>query len=66
MPVYEYRCLKCGVVKEGFFHSYEEFRQTACTDCKTGILEKMWSASNFRVVGGTEIFHKRGNNEKES
>lgn len=49
MPIYEYRCKKCGKVFEVLQRISEE-PLSQCIDCK-GPVEKMISASSFQLKG---------------
>lgn len=51
MPIYEYRCQKCG-------HQLEKLQRIGaeplldCPECKTAALKRVISASGFRLAGG--------------
>lgn len=51
MPIYEYRCQKCG-------HELEALRKisdpplTECPECHEASLQKLVSAASFRLKGG--------------
>ena len=51
MPIYEYKCLKCG-------HQFEVIQRFSdkpveiCPNCKNNKVEKLVSAPSFRLKGG--------------
>ena len=51
MPIYEYKCLKCG-------HQFEVIQRFSdnpveiCPNCKKNKVEKLVSAPSFRLKGG--------------
>ncbi|HHO67884.1 MAG TPA: zinc ribbon domain-containing protein [Gammaproteobacteria bacterium] len=51
MPIYEYRCRKCG-------HEFEKLQKISdeplktCPECGADALEKLVSAAGFRLKGG--------------
>ena len=47
MPIYEYKCLKCG--KE--LQSFNDPDLTKCPYCKKGKVEKLISLSSFQLKG---------------
>lgn len=52
MPIYEFRCLKCGEKVEILFRSSSDKVEMKCAACGSPNLERMMSASNFSVPGG--------------
>lgn len=51
MPIYEYRCQKCGHQLEAF-QKVSDALLVECPDCKAPELRKMVSAAAFRLKGG--------------
>lgn len=49
MPIYEYKCLKCGISLEKMQKVSDE-PLTVCENCG-GKLEKQWSLSGFQFKG---------------
>lgn len=49
MPIYEYKCLQCGVHIEKR-QSVSDAPLTTCEKCH-GVLEKQWSLSGFQFKG---------------
>lgn len=49
MPIYEYRCPKCGRVKENFQRDYAE-HNIVCLRCHE-VMPKVVSSSNFHLKG---------------
>ena len=49
MPIYEYKCLQCGVQIEKR-QSVSDAPLTTCEKCH-GVLEKQWSLSGFQFKG---------------
>jgi putative FmdB family regulatory protein len=51
MPIYEYKCNKCGE----HFECIQKFSDSSMTDCKkcgtTGALEKLMSLGSFHLKG---------------
>lgn len=56
MPIYEWRCLKCGEVKEVL----SPCTPSVCLKCGGKSFTKLISAPNFRVKDGTPKFHDKG------
>ena len=50
MPIYEYKCQKCGHCFEVLQRISEEPLST-CPECKKNTLKKLVSAPNFRLKG---------------
>ena len=51
MPIYEFRCLKCGEVLEMLFTSASESRMAVCGSCGSEELERIMSAASYSVSG---------------
>ena len=51
MPIYEYKCKKCGKIHE-FIQKFSDPPMTDCDECGTaGSLEKLISLSSFQLKG---------------
>jgi len=50
MPIYEYRCGKCGFQKE-FLQRLNDAPLTACPECGKRSLKKMVTAAGFQLKG---------------
>ena len=50
MPIYEYRCGKCGFQKE-FLQRLNEAPLTKCPECGKRALKKMVTAAGFQLKG---------------
>ncbi len=56
MPIYEYKCKKCGNVFETIFYSLQEKRQVPCPACqspKTARLMSTFGRKARSTAGGT-------------
>jgi putative FmdB family regulatory protein len=53
MPIYEFKCLKCGNVVEMLFKSSTEEIEMKCASCGSLSLERVISATNFSVSGSS-------------
>jgi putative FmdB family regulatory protein len=68
VPIYEYKCLKCGKV----FEAIEKVTQKSSTRCKfcKGSVERLISNSSFQLKGSgwykTDYAPKSGGSEKSS
>ena len=68
MPIYEYKCLKCGKV----FEAIEKITEKSTTRCKfcKGNVERLISNSSFQLKGSgwykTDYAPKSGGSEKSS
>jgi putative FmdB family regulatory protein len=51
MPIYEYRCQKCGEVSEVLLLGRED--TPVCTSCGSSELTKLMSAPNISMGGGS-------------
>ena len=47
MPIYEFKCKKCGNIFETLFYSLQEKRRVACPVCQSAKTERLMS-----VFGG--------------
>lgn len=50
MPIYEYRCGKCGFQKE-FLQRLSDAPLTVCPECGKRALQKMVTAAGFQLKG---------------
>ena len=68
MPIYEYKCLKCGKV----FEAIEKITEKSTTRCKfcKGSVERLISNSSFQLKGSgwykTDYAPKSGGSEKST
>jgi len=49
MPIYEFRCKKCGNVFETLFYSLNEKRQVVCPACHSKKTEKLMSMFGGKI-----------------
>ncbi len=49
MPIYEYRCKKCGKVFEVLFRSRDEKLKVSCPSCQSEKAEKLLSVFGSKV-----------------
>jgi putative FmdB family regulatory protein len=49
MPVYEYRCQKCGQVIELLIRSKQEEKELRCTQCGASELQRLLSAATVGI-----------------
>ena len=47
MPIYEFKCKKCGEINEFLLSSGEETDNLACKSCNGTVLEKVLSVTNL-------------------
>jgi len=55
MPIYEFKCKKCGNIFETLFYSMQEKRQVACPACqskKTARLMSMFGGGTGKSAAG--------------
>lgn len=52
MPIYEFRCLKCGELTELLLIKSEPDVEMKCTHCGAMDLERVMSAASHSVSGG--------------
>lgn len=57
MPIFEFRCTKCGKIFEKLFISPKEEFNVACPECKSEELERVISKTNH-VMGQGKGGHK--------
>jgi putative FmdB family regulatory protein len=68
MPIYEYKCKKCGKIHE-FIQKFSDPPMTDCDECGTaGSLEKLMSLSSFQLKGSGWYLtdYARKDKQKES
>lgn len=64
MPIFEFRCLKCGKLFEKLFLSGKDDCEVSlkCPDCQSEALERVISKANCKVMpgnsNGPKITHK--------
>jgi putative FmdB family regulatory protein len=65
MPCYEYRCRKCGQLREEF-HRHEEIVYLKCYQCN-GAMDRIISAPNFilPVYRHSELIEKNDGGSKD-
>ena len=54
MPIYEFKCLKCGGFVEFLFTNKEEQAEIKCPKCSSPELERILSASSYSVKGSVK------------
>jgi len=52
MPIFEFRCLECGLIFEKLFFNSEEKVQIACPDCNSQSFERVVSGTNYAMGAG--------------
>ena len=57
MPIFEFRCLKCGEVFEKLFMSGDEKAEIACPGCQSESFERVVSRTSH-VMGGKSGWNK--------
>jgi putative FmdB family regulatory protein len=50
MPLYEFRCKKCGKIITKLMHVDEDYSSVLCDECECKV-DKIISVSNFEVRG---------------
>jgi len=64
MPIYEYKCNNCNIVKE-VMHKISESPEVLCPECKKN-MSRLISASAFHLKGsGWYVTDYKKNNNKE-
>lgn len=53
MPIFEYRCNSCGTVSEFLTGVTQDQPEIACDNCGGTKLERLMSAANFTIKGGS-------------
>ena len=64
MPIYEYKCEKCGFVKE-IIHKISENPEVSCPEC-CGTMSKLISPAAFHLKGSGWYVTDYKNNNKSS
>lgn len=57
MPIFEFRCMKCGNIFEKLFMKSEEKVEISCPECESQSFERVVSSSNYavgQVLGGNK------------
>jgi len=52
MPIYEFRCLKCGHIFEKLFVKADEQVELQCPQCKSDTFERVISSINYAMKSG--------------
>ncbi|MBN2061731.1 MAG: zinc ribbon domain-containing protein [Deltaproteobacteria bacterium] len=52
MPIFEFRCVKCGNIFEKLFMKSEEEVEISCPECKSREFERVVSSSNYAMGPG--------------
>ena len=52
MPIFEFRCMKCGNVFEKIFLKSDESVEMECPECKAQTLERVVSRTNHVMARG--------------
>lgn len=52
MPIFEFRCLKCGKIFEKLFINSNEEVNIECPECKSDAFERVISSTNYVMGGG--------------
>lgn len=47
MPIYEFRCIRCGEVFEKLFMARDEKVDISCPRCKSDVVERIVSVTNY-------------------
>jgi putative FmdB family regulatory protein len=53
MPIFEFRCMKCGNVFEKIFLKSDENVEMECPECKSPSLERVVSRTNHVMARGS-------------
>jgi len=52
MPIFEFKCLKCGYVFEELIMNSQEKIKISCPECQSDSFERVVSAANYAMGGG--------------
>lgn len=52
MPIYEFRCLKCGHIFEKLFVKANDKVELQCPECKSDTFERVISSTNYAMKSG--------------
>ena len=52
MPIYEFRCIKCGNIFEKLFINSNKKADMTCPECKSDLFERVISGSNYAMGAG--------------
>ncbi|GBF35691.1 hypothetical protein DCCM_4820 [Desulfocucumis palustris] len=52
MPIFEFRCLKCGNLFEKLFLNRDEEVKIECPKCKSDSFERVISKTNYKMTQG--------------
>ncbi|MBW2093484.1 MAG: zinc ribbon domain-containing protein [Deltaproteobacteria bacterium] len=52
MPIFEFRCLKCGNIFEKLFTSAGEEEEITCPACQSDSFERVVSRTNYTIGAG--------------
>lgn len=52
MPIFEFRCLKCGNIFEKLFTSAGGKVEITCPECRSDIFERVVSRTNYAISAG--------------
>jgi len=53
MPIYEFKCLDCNNTFEKLFFNSDENVNLSCPECKSELLERVVSESNYAMKAGS-------------
>lgn len=53
MPIFEFRCVKCGNVFEKILVKSDEKAEMECPECKSDLLERVVSRTNHVMARGS-------------
>lgn len=52
MPIYEFRCLKCGNLFEKLFINHDQKAEITCPECQSDSFERVISSTNYVMGSG--------------
>lgn len=52
MPIFEFRCAKCGKLFEKLFRDSDEKVEIKCPDCGSDLVERVISKTNYAMGSG--------------